>query len=433
MKKKWLQTLILIVIFGFSCSLLAHTEKKETNILFILDASGSMNQIIQGKTKLNTAKEVLTGLLGDLPSTTKVGLMVYGNSPKQDKKGCEAINLSVPISKLDEMIIKKQLNLIQANGKTPIAASLEKGAEAIKGLGGKKTIVLISDGEETCGGDPIKVAEKIKKELGIDVVIHVVGFDVKDEERAQLASIARAGGGTYYPANNAQELKTSLIQIKEEATEEESSKDIFVEEFDQPFLGEDWEILNDTPDNRTLEDGIFYVIASPGEFVKGSVQNMLIYSKPIGAKNYEVLTKFKASLTDYESIWFEGQQWVGLVFYGDKNTLLALVVRSEYNYQYRGGRTRGALFYKTKEGKSVSESEVFLGGKDFNPYIYYLKVQKHGFKYTGYVSTDGQKWQEVGTLSMLGKKLRPGIFAVRGSKAREFVAEFDSFKIKELK
>ena len=114
---------------------------------------------------------------------------------------------------------------IKARGKTPIAASLEKGAEGLKSFYGKKTIILISDGEETCGGDPVKTARKIKEEFGIDIAIHVIGFDVKGKGREQLAGIAKAGGGNYYSADNAQQLKDSLTEIKKEVLKEKRSEE----------------------------------------------------------------------------------------------------------------------------------------------------------------------------------------------------------------
>ena len=437
MRVRGIRLLVFLVMAMFFSSLC--WAEDGGSILFILDASGSMNQRIEGKSKLNIAKEVLAPLVEDLPSEAKVGLLVYGYKGKQ--KGCKNIELIAPLKIGNQSVIKSELTSMVAQGKTPIAASLEKGAEVMKSLPGKKTMILISDGEETCGGKPIKAARRIREELGMDVVIHVIGFNVKGKGKEQLAGIAQAGGGNYYSADNARQLKDSLAEIKQEVVKEEPKeeprkepelpKDIFVEEFDQPFLSEEWNVMNDNSDSRTLEDGIFYIISTPGSFSKESVQNMLLYNKPIEKKDYEVVTKFNVPLTSYGNS-DDGQQWIGLIFYADKDNMIGLVVYGFYGY-FTGGSGNAGLVqsFKIQGGKwTTSDNSILFRGQNSEPSTYYLKIEKRKFKYTAYYSIDGRKWNKVGTMAMLGKKLKPGIFALRGNNAQEIIAEFDSFKIK---
>ncbi len=118
------------------------------NILFVFDASGSMRALLQGKPKLTIAKEVMADLVGDLPADANVGLETYGTK----KARSASIEVMVPLKKLDIGALKNAISSMQAKGETPIAASLEKGAALLKNLPGDKALILVSDGEETCGG-----------------------------------------------------------------------------------------------------------------------------------------------------------------------------------------------------------------------------------------------------------------------------------------
>ena len=80
------------------------------------------------------------------------------------------------------------------------------------------TLVLVSDGKETCQGDPCALVKSLKGK-GIKLKTHVIGFDVTDEEKQQLACIAEAGGGKYFTAKSADQLKLALGEVKREVVE----------------------------------------------------------------------------------------------------------------------------------------------------------------------------------------------------------------------
>ncbi len=143
-KRIWVLLFLILVAFLYPVSTLA--EKEGTNILFIFDASGSMRGAIEGKSKLKTAKEVLSALVGDLPADANVGLEAYGHriSRTEKNESCKDIETLVPVKRENLKIIIKKLNSLNAKGMTPISASLEKGADVLRGLSGKKTIILIS-------------------------------------------------------------------------------------------------------------------------------------------------------------------------------------------------------------------------------------------------------------------------------------------------
>lgn len=185
---------------------------EKSHLLFIFDSSKSMNDSIDNNvTKLEAAKKALSDFVGTLPANLNVGLEVYGH---KETAGCDDIEIIVPIGKLDVDEMRQKINSLQAFGATPVAAALEKAAAAMSLLDGKKTIVLISDGIDTCNGNPIRTAKRIREEMGIDVKIQVTGIGVDKNEREQLKDIARAGGGNYYTADNSQQLKSCLADIE---------------------------------------------------------------------------------------------------------------------------------------------------------------------------------------------------------------------------
>ena len=444
MKNRLIQVFLLAVISGSLLCTSVQSAEGETSILFIFDASGSMNQKVEGKSKLNISKDILSDLIGDMPSETQVGFMVYGHAGAV-KKGCDAIELSVPIKALDSDLIKKKIMALQAKGKTPIAASLEQGAEVIEKIKGAKMIVLISDGEETCGGNPLKEAEKLKKAHRDDILIYVIGFAVKGKERKQLEGIAKAGGGSYFSADTAEQLKKSLAVIKEEVITIKKKKqlktggDIYFDQFEEPFLSEKWDVVNEDPDSMFIDEGFLIAINMIGsaQTKEGTnITNMLLFKDKL-PKNYEVVTGFTTEATNFTHNNFRNNQWSGIVFYKDKKNIMGFAVQGAFGTYGQLTFNNEAIMFKYQGGKYIKPLTKTIyktprkkpnGEKDF-----YLKVRKKKFKYTSFFSTDGKKWTEVGSVTILGKGFRPGIAAWRNKSAVETVTNFDYFKVKELK
>lgn len=223
-------TLLILITLLFSPFIFAEeTEKESTpqtaatkdaassNVLFILDASGSMWGEIDGKPKISIAKDVMTKLVNELPANIKTGLEVYGHRKKGD---CNDIEILTHIGEKNNKALIQQLNTIQPKGKTPLTGSLEKAADVLKTYEEASSVVLISDGKETCNADPCATVKNLR-EQGINVRVHVVGFDVKNDEKAQLNCIAEAGGGKYFDANNAEELNAALSDVKKEVEQAE--------------------------------------------------------------------------------------------------------------------------------------------------------------------------------------------------------------------
>lgn len=178
--------------------------------LIMLDASGSMVEKMGSDTKLNIAKASLLNFARLVPDAIQLGFMVYGHkgNNKTDGKAesCAGVEVLAPIGSVKPETFPSVLQRFTPTGWTPIAASLAVAKDQFKNLTGKSNrIVMVSDGLETCGGDPIAMAGELKRS-GLNVVVDVVGFGVSSADAQQLRKIADAGGGTYFDARTGADL-----------------------------------------------------------------------------------------------------------------------------------------------------------------------------------------------------------------------------------
>ena len=178
--------------------------------ILVLDGSGSMWGQIEGEAKISIAQTVVGDLLGEIPADMELGLTVYGHRRKGD---CGDIESLVPIGTDTRDAIRSAVNAIKPKGKTPLSAAVLAAAEELKYTEEKATVILVSDGRETCNVDPCALGERLE-ETGVDFTAHVVGFDVaKPEDKAQLQCLAENTGGTFVSASNATELKEALAKV----------------------------------------------------------------------------------------------------------------------------------------------------------------------------------------------------------------------------
>lgn len=181
------------------------------NAILVLDASGSMWAQIEGKTKIEIARSAVAAMLKTWPQGHQLGLVAYGHRSKGD---CADIETLLPVATLDASTFQDQVNALSPKGMTPISAAVQHAAAALKSSEEKATVILVSDGEETCKLDPCLIAKTLEAN-SIDFTAHVIGFDVAKNTTAdrQLQCLATATGGRYLNASNAQELSGALDQL----------------------------------------------------------------------------------------------------------------------------------------------------------------------------------------------------------------------------
>jgi Ca-activated chloride channel family protein len=182
--------------------------------VLIVDSSGSMAaRLPDGRVKLDAARTVIKETLANWPVGGELAVVAYGHRRQSD---CADIETLSPLMPVDATAIEQQLKLLMARGKTPISDSLRHAAALLPDGGG--TIILVSDGIETCEADPCAVAKALK-DANAEVFIHVVGLGLTEDERRQLACIPENTGGRFFSADDSHALAEALKKVKEVVAE----------------------------------------------------------------------------------------------------------------------------------------------------------------------------------------------------------------------
>ena len=206
-----LTALMTIVVIGLAGPQ-AHAE---SNVLFILDASGSMKKNVDGKSRIDIARSSLISSVLSLPSEVRVGLMIYGARRARD---CRDIQLVSPVQSNDRDTVILSMAGLQAKGETPIADSIMQGARSLAQLHGQhNSIVILTDGIEECRGDPCAAAAAVSR-MGIDLKISIIGFTLGPKERRAIECVPNQTGGKYYEARDTAGLTAALADVQKVAT-----------------------------------------------------------------------------------------------------------------------------------------------------------------------------------------------------------------------
>lgn len=181
------------------------------NLLIILDLSGSMNLPLGKSTRIATARQVLRDVLNRLPDDFKVGLRLYGHRyGSRQKETCTDSELRIPVQPLDRNAILKTIDTTRPRGETPLVYSVLQAIGDLKTAGGG-SVVLITDGEESCGGD-FAAAERAIKASGLDFRLDIVGFTLTGQQaRQQLGALTASTGGAFYAAADGPSLTHALV------------------------------------------------------------------------------------------------------------------------------------------------------------------------------------------------------------------------------
>jgi len=293
-----------------STSMMTASASAKSDIMFILDGSGSMWGQIDGVTKIQTAKETMTKLMDDVPSDARIGLMTYGTRDKQSCKDVVSLN---PLG-YDRQKVKDSIADITPLGKTPIEFALINGISLLANAEPndvQKSLVLVSDGIETCDGNPCSIAQT-SQFSGVQMNVHVVGFDVDAEAREQLECIAKAGNGQYFDAADLQGFQDAMQAVVEVAQAEpepapqpvaEEPKgptitEFFRDDFDGEELAEHWAIDGPNPDGFIVGDGVLTMLSlSDSGFSSEEPENLITYTGEMPDGDWDAEITFTGELT----------------------------------------------------------------------------------------------------------------------------------------
>ncbi len=193
-------------------------KQKKVNNLVLMDASGSMNEVIAGQAKMEQAKEAISGFVKSIPEDANVSLIAYGHvgsSADSDKaKSCSSVETVYPLSSYQPENFTTSINSFQASGWTPLAGAINKAGEILQAYPSDEyynQVYIVSDGVETCDGDPVAAAQQLQSQ-NIEAKVHIIGLNVDNEGQRQLKQVADSGGGEYITVDDPAELEVQITE-----------------------------------------------------------------------------------------------------------------------------------------------------------------------------------------------------------------------------
>lgn len=187
----------------------ATAQDEAGTAMLILDGSGSMWGQIDGVPKISIARDTLRDVLGELPTNVALGLMAYGHNRRGDCSDIEVLVPPTPGPAAASAIVGAA-EALSPKGKTPLTEAVRQAADAMRYTEERATVVLVTDGLETCEADPCALATELER-LGVDFTTHVVGFGLSAEEGDAVRCLADNTGGTYIQAADAPSLNVALL------------------------------------------------------------------------------------------------------------------------------------------------------------------------------------------------------------------------------
>jgi Ca-activated chloride channel homolog len=183
----------------------------------VLDSSGSMRAAdIDGRSRMSAAQQSFGEVVDALPAETQLGIRVLGSripASASQALGCRDTRQISPVGPVDKVAAKAAIATLRPTGWTPIGLALRAAARDLGTGETTRRIVLITDGEDSCGApDPCDVARQLAAQ-GTHLVVDTLGLTLDAKVRRQLTCIAEATGGTYTAVRHRTQLTSRLGQL----------------------------------------------------------------------------------------------------------------------------------------------------------------------------------------------------------------------------
>lgn len=188
-------------------------------LMIAVDASGSMAGRLAGQTKMDAAKDAVLSFLDNVPADVEIGLIAFGHQGTNDAAGkaesCAAVEAVTPLGPPDKTSLSAELDGLSATGWTPLASALADAGDSFEpsDKAGEQVVYVVSDGKETCGGDPVAAAAALRSS-DVKAVVNILGFDLPAEDRVQLRSVAEAGGGVFTEVKSESDFSSWVSELR---------------------------------------------------------------------------------------------------------------------------------------------------------------------------------------------------------------------------
>ncbi|WP_124728102.1 vWA domain-containing protein [Staphylospora marina] len=192
-------------------------EPKKLNVVILLDASGSMGGKLGDKTKMEWAKQAIDELARSIPADTgTLQVRVFGhkgsNKTEDKELSCSVTESVYGPEKPDPLKVKPAVDAIKATGYTPLALAIQEAGKSLpQGEPGtwENQLIVISDGYENCGGDPVRAAREVHRSKAL-TGIHVIALDTDEQASKDLEQLAEVTGGNFQPVEKPEDLQKTL-------------------------------------------------------------------------------------------------------------------------------------------------------------------------------------------------------------------------------
>jgi len=197
--------------------LLPRPSGAESRTLILIDASASMASPRDGYSLMEYARAAVTAALDQVPDGSLVALRAFGHRvPETDvAESCADTELLIPFAPIDRLGLSAAVKALKPRGRTPTGASLRAAARDFPAdPSGSRAIILLSDGQDSCGENPADVAAELRRS-GFTVAVHTVGLGVFGRGERELRDLARVTGGSFHPVGTPTELTVALLRSLE--------------------------------------------------------------------------------------------------------------------------------------------------------------------------------------------------------------------------
>lgn len=215
------ESIVTVTVRDASCAALEVAATKagrpvlslsDRSVEIVVDASRSMWGRMNGEPKMAVAKDILQDVSYWFPEDLDLALRAYGSTSPSDSNDCADSALLVPFGDENREPIRRAIADLRPLGQTPIAYALNQASRDFGTLRDDRAVVLVTDGLESCGGDPVQAARELREQ---GIIVHLIGFglgNAADEDTASLRAVANASGGHYVTAGSAEELEAALAR-----------------------------------------------------------------------------------------------------------------------------------------------------------------------------------------------------------------------------
>lgn len=192
----------------------ARAQTAGDSVVLVLDGSNSMWGRIDGTAKIAIAGQVLADMLAAWPPQNDLGLVAYGH---REEGNCNDIETLVGLGPFDAAALGDAVSGVTPRGKTPLTDAVRHAVTLFTDASTTGRIVLLTDGLETCAGDPCALGRELAAQ-GVDLQVHIVGFDLAGRDVSPLQCLADETGGTYRDAADAGQLSSALNEGVQQAS-----------------------------------------------------------------------------------------------------------------------------------------------------------------------------------------------------------------------